>query len=120
MARVLSTIAALTFLAALPSTPASAKILRPESAIVDKTICWWSGSDSEQYHRDHSYIYAYHYHDWPAIQWVVRGIWSMGSDGAITLKLEGGTVMVRQYDVMGDRIDELTGSLNGGRDGYFC
>ena len=120
MGKVGSMIAALASFVTLCPAPASAKILRAESAIADKTICWWSGMDSEQYHRDHSYIYAYHYHDWPAIQWVVRGTWSMGPNGAITLNLEGGTVTVRQYDVVGERIDELTGSVNGGRDGYFC
>ena len=117
--------AALAFLAAAtltcaPTLPASAEIVRTEAALSGRTICWWSGWDSEQFRPDHTYVYSYHVHVWNTHQFVIRGAWAIERDGTVTLTLEGAGVILRRYDVNGDHVVELTGSLYGGVDGYFC
>ena len=120
MQKALLAIAVVAMLTGLWARPAIAEIARSDAAIAGRTICWWSGWDSEQYGRDHSYVYSYHVHLYDAHQYVIRGAWSLGPDGTITLTMEGGGVLARKYDVNGDHVVELTGTLNGGQEGYFC
>lgn len=103
-----------------PTAPARAEIIRSDAALADKNFCWWSGWDSEQYGRDHSYVYSYHVHIWDTHQIVVHGTWTIGRDGTITLTMEAGGTLIRKYDVDGDRVIELTGTLSGGADGHPC
>jgi len=105
--------------ASLPR-PAIAEIIHSDGRLSGRKMCWWSQFDSEQYHRDHTYVYTYHVHIWIISQYVVRGVWSVAPDGVVTVKLDGGGAMVRKYEVNGDRLVELTGTLDGGREGYFC
>jgi hypothetical protein len=120
MRRVFLAIAALAAAATGPPDLAVGEIVRSETTLANRTICWWSGQDSEQYLGDHTYVYSYHVHVWTPYQYVVRGRWSIGRDGVVTLTMEGGAVQTRKYDIRGDHVVELTGTLDGGAEGYFC
>jgi hypothetical protein len=100
--------------------PALADVARSEAILADRTICWWSGWDSEQYLRDHTYVYSYHVSNWYTHQVVIRGVWALERDGTVTLTMEDGVKLTRKYDVNGNRVVELTGTLSGGAEGYFC
>ena len=78
------------------------------------------GLGLRQFRPDHTYVYSYHVHVWNTHQFVIRGAWAIERDGTVTLTLEGAGVILRRYDVNGDHVVELTGSLYGGVDGYFC
>ncbi len=98
--------------------PVRAEFISNESALACSNFFWFSGLDSEQYGRDHSYVYSYHSNF--NIQFVIRGAWTIGRDGAVTLKIDGGGTLVRRCDVNGEHVKELTGSLGGGSDGHLC
>jgi hypothetical protein len=119
MRRVVGATTALVIAAAAAATPALAEIITTDAGLAGKNFCWASGLDSEQYGRDHSYIYSYHM--WSnSIQYVIHGAWTVGRDGVVTLKIEGGATLVRRYEIDGERVNELTGSLAGGADGHVC
>ncbi len=119
MRRVVLAIAALA-MAGCPLRPALAEIIRTDAALAGRTVGWDSGGDSEQFGREHNYSYSYHVQVWTTNQYVAHGRWSVSADGTVTLNMEGGAIVIRKYDVRGDRVVELTGSLNGGENGYFC
>jgi hypothetical protein len=98
--------------------PARADIIVSDAALAGKNFCWFTGWDSEQYGRDHSYVYSYHANF--DVQFVIRGVWTIARDGAVTLKIDGGGTLVRRYEINGEHVKELTGSLGGGSDGHVC
>jgi hypothetical protein len=100
--------------------PARAELIRSDAALAGKNFCWSSGSAFEQYGRDHSYVYSAPVSIEYAVQSVVHGTWSIGRDGVVTLKIEGGWTLYRRYDVNGDHVAELSGSLGGGAEGHVC
>jgi hypothetical protein len=118
--KLFAVIAATAMAAGASASPAGAEIIKSEAALAGKNFCWWSGWDSEQYGRDHTYVYSYHVQIWFPQQYVVRGTWSIGRDGTVTLKMEAGGTLVRRYDIDGDHVTELTGTLSGGSDGHDC
>jgi hypothetical protein len=113
--------ALLILLFSAPLSASRAEVMRSDASLSGRRICWFSGLDSEQYNRDHSYVYSYHTRLWDQMrQYVVRGAWSFAPDGSVVLTMDGGGSWIRKYEVNGDRVSELTGSLDGGHDGYFC
>ena len=98
--------------------PACADIIRTDAALAGKNFCWLLGRDSEQYGRDHSYAYSFvaSY----SVQVVIHGTWTVSHDGLVTLKIDGGGTLVRRYDVNGEHVVELTGSVGGGDNGHVC
>ena len=120
MRRVFAAAAALGIAAGAPATPARAEIITTDAGLAGKNFCWWSGWDSEQYGRDHSYIYSYHISPNTDVQRVIHGAWTIARDGTVTLKIDGGGTLTRRYDVNGEHVYELTGTLGGGGDGHVC
>ena len=113
--------ALLTFPIIAFGNASGAEVVRNDASLLGRRICWFSGLDSEQYNRDHSYVYTFHTRLWDQMrQYVVRGTWALFPDGSIVLTMDGGGSSVRRYEVSGDRVSEVTGSLDGGHDGYFC
>jgi hypothetical protein len=104
-----SSIVAAIFCSAV-ARPAFAEIVRTDAELAGKNFCWALGADSEQYGRDHSYVYSYVFSY--SVQIVLHGVWSI-RDGVVTLKLDGGVTATRRYDIDGEHVTELTGSLMG-------
>jgi hypothetical protein len=119
MRKALATIAAAGMAASACATPASAEIIKTEAELAGKNFCWSSGYDSEQYGRDYSYAYSFHSLANVNIQFVIHGAWSIARDGTVTLKIDGGGTLIRRYDIDGDRVNEVTGSLGSLRGGGF-
>ena len=113
-------IAAAGMAASARATPACAEIVRTEAELAGKNFCWSSGRDSEQYAADYSYAYSFHSSMNVNIQFVIHGTWSIARDGAVTLKIDGGGTLIRRYEIEGDRVNELTGTLNVSRGGHIC
>ena len=101
------------------ATPACAEIVRTEAALTSKNFCWSSGRDSEQIcprlflrlllpqfdERQHSVRHSRDMVD------------RQGRHGDAQDR-RGGT-LIRRYEIDGDRVNELTGTLNVSRGGHI-
>jgi hypothetical protein len=120
MRKAVAMIAAAGMAASVCAAPAQAEIVRTEAELAGKNFCWSSGRDSEQYGRDSSYVYSFHSLTNVNIQFVIHGAWSIARDGTVTLKIDGGGTLIRRYDIDGDRVNELTGTIDSSGGGHVC
>lgn len=120
MHRLFAMAAAVSIASGAFATPARAEIVKTDAGLAGRNFCWLSGWDSEQYGRDHSYIYSYHMHDFNQGQIVIHGTWTISRDGTVTLDIDGGGTLVRRYEIIDDHVNELTGTLRGAADGHVC
>ena len=102
------------------ASPVFAEIIKTDAGLAGKTFCWSGGADNEIYNRDHTYIY--NKEDVGQKIYTTTGTWTIGKDGTVTIKVAGGSTWLRRYDIDGDHIKELTGSLLswGGAPGKRC
>jgi hypothetical protein len=120
MRRLFTAIAAVGVAAGVFATPAHAEIIKTDAALAGKNFCWSSGWDAEQFGHDHSYTYSLHLNYFTQGQFVLHGTWAINRDGVVTLNIDGGGILVRRYEVNGEYVRELTGTLFGGSAGHVC
>ena len=122
MRKVVAAMAAAGIASSAFAAPARAEIINTDAALAGRTFCWSLGWDSEQYGRDHSYVYSYHMTYWNQGQLVLHGSWTISRDGTVTLKIDGGGTLTRRYDINGEHVFELNGTLvhSGGAEGHLC
>jgi hypothetical protein len=118
MRKLIAVMAAIGLASSALSPYANAEIVKSDAVLAGKNFCWSQGADSEQYGRDHTYVYSYLFS--PNVQIVLHGVWTISRDGAVTLKIDGGVTLIRRYDIDGEHVVELTGSLGSGSDGHVC
>ena len=121
MQKIFVLITALGIASGAFANPASAEIIKTDAGLAGKEFCWSGGADNETYNRDHTYIYNVTATGQKIETY--KGTWTISKDGTITLKLDGGTTALRRYDIDGDHVKELTGSVasyGGGGGGKVC